>query len=436
MNTIHRTALALILAGAMSCAACLSGAYQGQPGPPPDYRGEPGYQDSRYDDLRDSPASEVGFFYQELSPYGDWVYTHQYGWTWLPRNVPFGWRPYCRGQWVPSDYGWFWVSHEPFGWATYHYGRWAPHPRLGWIWIPGRTWGPAWVSWQSGNGYIGWAPLPPEIGFEAGIGLRIGGLDLSVVIQPHAYTFVEDRSFLQRDPYRWAVPAARNVTIIHNTTNITNYTVVQQRIVNRGVDVQRVERAAGRSARPMRIAETASRQEDTVRGNEVVIYRPPKARLDTVRIDENASPRGRQPSGTATPGQADSGAREDRAPAPRAPDLEVAPRVKAGPPMKSGQLERRNQQQSKELAAYEREQRQRLEQIQRQELERSRATADGAATAQRQAEEKKALEEDLRLSRQQLEARQEVERKAAQAKPHGNSQGAGKKDAQDKEPQN
>jgi hypothetical protein len=82
--------------------------------------------------------------------------------------VGYDWRPYTVGRWVNSNYGWTWVSYEPFGWATYHYGRWAFDRQIGWIWVPGTVWGPAWVAWQQGSGYIGWAPLPPQVGFQVG----------------------------------------------------------------------------------------------------------------------------------------------------------------------------------------------------------------------------------------------------------------------------
>ena len=29
----------------------------------------------------------------------------------------------------------------------------------GWYWMPGRSWGPGWVSWAVGGGYVGWCPL-------------------------------------------------------------------------------------------------------------------------------------------------------------------------------------------------------------------------------------------------------------------------------------
>ena len=47
-----------------------------------------------------------------------------------------------------------------WGVVTYHYGRWYEDPREGWVWVPGSTWAPAWVSWREGGGYCGWALRP------------------------------------------------------------------------------------------------------------------------------------------------------------------------------------------------------------------------------------------------------------------------------------
>jgi hypothetical protein len=392
--------------------------------------GYPGYPDDRYGN-QSSPAGEVGFFYQELSPYGDWIFTYEYGWTWLPRDVAFGWRPYTYGQWVPSDYGWFWVSYEPFGWATYHFGRWAWHPRLGWIWVPGRTWGPAWVSWQSGNGYIGWAPLPPEVGFDVSVGLRLGGFDLRVGISADAYTFVEERNFLDRDPYRYAQPAARNVTIIQNTTNITNYTVIDNRVVNRGVDLERIERSTGRRVQQMHVRETETDKREQVRGDEVVVYHPSKVHLDSVRVDENRPRRGR---GEAPPANAqqEPSTRSGHPTPPTRSELEVAPRVRPEAPVKEERVQREEQQERQKFDAYERNERQRLEKVHDMEREKAKTQAEAAAVAQRQAEEKRALEENLKRAEQQLQGRQEVERKAEQATPPPDKQKAADKKGKEK----
>jgi hypothetical protein len=111
------------------------------------------------------PREEVTFddFREGLAPYGRWVHTPEYGLVFVPSpSVQVGgWRPYLYGQWVWTRYGWTWVSEEPFGWATYHYGRWGFRAGLGWFWVPGYVWGPAWVAWRHGPDVIGWAPLYP-----------------------------------------------------------------------------------------------------------------------------------------------------------------------------------------------------------------------------------------------------------------------------------
>src|SRR6185436_11642385 len=102
-------------------------------------------------------------FYTPLSPYGEWVVVGGYGRCWRPARVEVGWRPYTSGHWELTDAGWYWASDEPWGWATYHYGRWEMSAGYGWIWVPQTEWAPAWVSWRSGGGYVGWAPLPPRV---------------------------------------------------------------------------------------------------------------------------------------------------------------------------------------------------------------------------------------------------------------------------------
>ena len=53
---------------------------------------------------------------------------------------------------------------SPYGHWEYvpDYGRWGFMAGVGWFWVPGRIWGPAWVSWRYGGGYYAWAPLGPR----------------------------------------------------------------------------------------------------------------------------------------------------------------------------------------------------------------------------------------------------------------------------------
>jgi hypothetical protein len=262
-----------LIAGALSLAA------QGQILRGPDS----GYARVAYDG-GPSLNVDVGFFYDELSPYGRWTEHDSYGPVWTPRSVGSDWQPYRTGRWVDSDYGWTWDSDEPFGWATYHYGRWTFDPDYGWIWIPGTVWGPAWVAWQEGGDYIGWAPLPPSVGFQAGIGLRLGGINLSLALQPQSYVYVEQRYFLEPRISSHCLPRTRNDSIFRQTRNVTRYGYANQRVVNYGVAVDRVERATHRRVQRLRIAEASNRTAVGVRNNELRVFRPRQEQLRTVRV--------------------------------------------------------------------------------------------------------------------------------------------------------
>ena len=93
-----------------------------------------------------------------LDRYGAWGYEPVYGDVWYPTVAPT-WRPYYHGYWSSlRGYGWTWTGLDVWAWPTHHYGRWG-HKGSRWFWKPDRRWGPAWVSWGSAPGYVGWCPL-------------------------------------------------------------------------------------------------------------------------------------------------------------------------------------------------------------------------------------------------------------------------------------
>src|ERR1700730_7449941 len=174
-------------------------------------------------------------FYTKLETYGDWRETADYGYVWQPREAERSrnWRPYTNGRWVYTDAGWMWVSEEPFGWATYHYGRWTRLRNIGWVWVPGEEWAPAWVSWRKSDEYVGWAPLPPEAHFDRRRGIH-NWADNYYDIGPDQYCFVPTRELGAQRIESTVVPRERNVTIINQTTNVTNITYNNTTVVNQG----------------------------------------------------------------------------------------------------------------------------------------------------------------------------------------------------------
>ena len=246
-------------------------------------------------------TAEARIFYDDLAGLGSWVRLDGPGWVWYPRSVQAGWRPYTFGRWAYTDYGWTWDSEEEWGWAVYHYGRWHHTPQYGWVWVPGAEWGPAWVSWHSGGGWVGWAPLPWQVSWRAGVGLDWGRIDTRVDINPAWWCFVPTRHLTDPSPRQHFASATRNLTLIKVTKNITNYTFVDNRVVNEGVSVNVISKAIGRA-----VPRIAVRPADTPRGtlenrlnrNELKIFRP-------------GLRRGQQPDGT--PGHAKQSDREEAA---------------------------------------------------------------------------------------------------------------------------
>jgi hypothetical protein len=206
-------------------------------------------------------------FYDQLSPYGEWIDYPDYGYVWVP-NVGPDFEPYATsGYWTMTNYGWTWVSDYPWGWAPFHYGRWDFVNRIGWIWIPGNEWGPAWVSWRRANGYYGWAPLRP--GITISMSFNLGYRD-----DDH-WCFVHDRDFGRPDIYRYHIdrrefePFVRNTVVINNTyiDNRRNITYVT------GPGRDEVQRFTGRRISSMSVRND-TRPGQNVINNQLNIYRP------------------------------------------------------------------------------------------------------------------------------------------------------------------
>ena len=118
--------------------------------------------------------------------------------------------------------------------------------------------GAAWVAWRNGAGYVGWAPLPPEVGWDSGTGLRLGGFNLDAGIYRPSWIFVEEHHFLEPRLHQVFIEPARNITIIERTRNVTDYVTINHHIVNRGLPVQRIEQVTGRRVERFRVSEVVT----------------------------------------------------------------------------------------------------------------------------------------------------------------------------------
>ena len=201
-------------------------------------------------------------FYDELSPYGTWIQDSQYGYVWRPDVEQSDFRPYySNGRWVMTEYGNTWVSDYDWGWAPFHYGRWVYNRYSQWVWIPDTVWGPAWVSWRSGGGYYGWAPMGPGM-----------NINVNINIPDLWWVFVPQRNIYYNNFPRYY--SRRNVTIIHNTTIINNVYSRNSRNYYTGPRADDIRRST-RQAVPVYNIDRSSRPgRSSISGNKVEIYRP------------------------------------------------------------------------------------------------------------------------------------------------------------------
>jgi hypothetical protein len=186
-------------------------------------------------------------FYDELSPHGYWVDYPTYGYVWVP-NVGDGFTPYAtNGYWVFTDEGWAWVSNYSWGWAPFHYGRWYVDPTYGYMWMPDDLWGPGWVTWRMSEGYYGWAPIGPGVGYD---------------VTYNNWRFVKSGYFGRTDIDNYYVSTKNNVTIINNTT-----------VINKGPDKAQVEKHLGKTITPIVIKEIRKPGQSLSNG-QLEIYKP------------------------------------------------------------------------------------------------------------------------------------------------------------------
>ncbi len=222
-------------------------------------------------------------FYDELSPYGDWVDYQNYGYVWVP-NVGPNFVPYSTaGYWTLTNYGWTWVSDYEWGWAPFHYGRWSYDNYYGWLWVPDSEWGPSWVNWRRADGYYGWSPMEPGISINLSFNRPYNRYN-------DHWMFVRDRDFERRDLNRYFVDRSDNASIISNSIVINTVYIDNSRHTTyvTGPAREDVQRVTGRRISPVAIRESNQPGQEMNNG-QLRMYRPQV--MKNGRSDNRPAPR-------------------------------------------------------------------------------------------------------------------------------------------------
>jgi hypothetical protein len=220
-------------------------------------------------------------FYDELSPYGTWIQDPQYGYVWRPDVDQEEFRPYyTNGRWAMTEYGNTWVSNYDWGWAPFHYGRWIYNDYNQWVWLPDTVWGPAWVSWRSGGGHYGWAPLGPSI--SIGINIGRGGYR----VPDMCWNFIPYNNIYYNSYPRYNY--GRNRVYIQNTVIINNTYVRNNRTYYTGPRVDDIRRQTNQRVDVYSVNRSNRPGASRIESNSVSIYQPRPSRDGN---NSNAAPR-------------------------------------------------------------------------------------------------------------------------------------------------
>ena len=212
-------------------------------------------------------------FYDNLSPYGNWINSPSYGYVWVP-NVGPDFTPYgTAGHWAFTEYGWTWVSDFPWGWAAFHYGRWYYDQFMGYVWIPDTQWGPAWVSWRSNDGYYGWAPMGPQ-GYEYPRD-RWVFVNAGYITNERVYEHYESR---------------QNVVVIYNNTSVIQNNYVERNGVRyvAGPNRSEVEHVTHTTIEPVRIVSRNTPGQTEHNNGQIHMYHPAVQAENTVNPSKPA----------------------------------------------------------------------------------------------------------------------------------------------------
>jgi len=217
-------------------------------------------------------------FYDELSPYGFWVNSPEYGYVWVP-NVDAGFTPYAtNGYWAYTVEGWTWVSYFSWGWAPFHYGRWYTDAIYGPMWIPGNEWGPGWVTWRRSADYYGWSAMEPGVSNNVAYGRNY--------YPPHNHwTILKGSDFGRTNINNYYVNSSNNTEIINNSVVINNVWTDKTHNVkyNAGPDKGDVEKHIGKTITPVSIKES-NKPGQTMANNQLQIYRPQVQKNSTTGV--------------------------------------------------------------------------------------------------------------------------------------------------------
>lgn len=205
--------------------------------------------------------------------------------TMIAENENKEYVPYNDGQWLNTDQGWYFKANTPQEDLTSHYGRWALDPNLGWVWLPGKVWSPAWVEWRENEDYIAWAPVPPGVYIQ-------NDAITQTTLNENRYTIVEKKQFIEPSvyKYRYQYVENKNKIMIKEMTKTDGVIIKNKTVINKGPEVSVIEKKSGKKIEQIKIKKTGKKEDAVSTATEIGVYTPELKKTAEVKKEPVSKP--------------------------------------------------------------------------------------------------------------------------------------------------
>jgi hypothetical protein len=192
----------------------------------------------------------------------------------ITAGEPQVYTPYSNGQWVHTSNGWYFRAASEPEEITHHYGRWVHTPAMGWLWVPGRVWAPAWVDWREQDDYIAWTPIPPSV-------YIVNNVIVASPVYEERFIIVERRYFIEPDVYRYTFIENKHNVRVTEWRRMDGIMVVNSTVINRGPDVTVIQSVTGRTFEPVVINHMSGKNKIKYSDREYDVYSPEFRKVKT-----------------------------------------------------------------------------------------------------------------------------------------------------------
>lgn len=173
--------------------------------------------------------------------------------------------PYTNGQWINTDAGWYFRAASEPEEITHHYGRWVHSPSVGWVWVPGRVWAPAWVDWRIQDDYIAWTPVPPSY-------YIVNNTIITPPVYEERYVVVERRYFVEPVIYTHII--TETPFVVTTWTRPEGIVVVNNTVINRGPEVMVIQNVIGAPIPVVTVSHVKTKSKVIYTSSQFNVYTP------------------------------------------------------------------------------------------------------------------------------------------------------------------